>query len=64
MIYWGNLRKLVLSVGTNGAILLDRGYIRLLSHAPASVSVKKVQRAYTFTFLTTYRRGCVGKDNN
>ena len=64
MIYWGNLRKLVLSVGTNGAILLDRGYIRLLSHAPASVSVKKVQRASHIHFFDTYRRGCVGKNNN
>ena len=63
MIYWGNLRKLVLSVGTNGAILLIES-ILLLSHAPTSVSVKKVQRALHIHFFDTYRRGCVGKDNN
>ena len=60
MIYWENLRKLVLSVGTNGAILLDRGYIRLLSHAPASVNVKKVQRASHIHFFDNLQTGlCV-----
>ena len=63
MIYWGNLRKLVLSVGTNGAILLIES-ILLLSYAPTFVSVKKVQRASHIHFFGTYRRGCVGKDNN
>ena len=57
MIYWENLRKLVLSVGTNGAILLDRGYIRLLSHAPTSVSVKKVQRASHIHFFDNLQTG-------
>ena len=60
MIYWENLRKLVLSVGTNGAILLDRGYIRLLSHAPTSVSVKKVQRASHIHFFDNLQTGLCG----
>ena len=59
MIYWGNLRKLVLSVGTNGAILLIES-ILLLSHAPTSVSVKKVQRALHIHFFDNLQTGLCG----
>ena len=59
MIYWENLRKLVLSVGTNGAILLIES-ILLLSHAPTSVSVKKVQRALRIRFFDNLQTGLCG----
>ena len=59
MIYWGNLRKLVLSVGTNGAILLIES-ILLLSHAPTSVSTKKVQRASHIHFFGDLQTGLCG----